>query len=206
VSTPSHPGDFSGAGEAASRPRLPLLSAEEASRRAEECGVPAYMTRLSVFRVWLHHPRVAKKLSDLLGVLLFDARLDTRLRELIIMRLGWTTDSVYEWTQHWRIATDLGVSPEDLVGVRDWQNHGAFGPAERAVLTAVDETVEHGCVSGPTWEALRAHVSDDPEVLIEVLTAVSGWRMVSALLRSLEVPLEPGVARWPPDGVPPPRP
>jgi alkylhydroperoxidase family enzyme len=200
VSPPPPSAEASGDGHSTAGPRLPLLSPEEASRRAEQCGVPSYMTRLSVFRVWLHHPRLAKQLNDLLGALLFDARLDVRLRELIIMRLGWTTGSVYEWTQHWRIASDLGVPGADLVGVRDWQVHGAFGPAERAVLSAVDETIAHGRVSDPTWEVLQTHVSDDPEVLLEVLTAISAWQMVSVLLRSLEVPLDSGVPPWPPDG------
>jgi hypothetical protein len=43
-------------------------------------------------------------------------------------------------------------------------------------------------------------VSDDPQVLLELVSAVGLWRMVSTHLRSLEVPLEDGVTAWPPDG------
>ena len=184
-------------------PRLTLLAQDEARRRAEACGVPDYMTDLSIFRVLLHHPRLARALNDLLGTLLFDTALDQRLRELVIMRLGWTTGSVYEWTQHWRIATALGVSPEDLVAVRDWEGDPRFGPAERAVLAAVDDTMANGAVGAGTWEALRAHVSDDPVVLLELVAAIGTWRMVAAMLRTLAVPLEPGLEPWPPDGVGP---
>jgi len=181
-------------------PRLPLLAEDEARRRAGQCGVPDYMADLSIFRVLLHHPRLARAVCDLLTTLLFDAALDPRLRELVIMRLGWTTGSVYEWTQHWRIATALGLSPEELLAVRDWTDDPRFGPAERAVLQAVDDTMTHGMVERRTWEALHAHVGDDPEVLLEVVAAVGAWRMVAAVLRTLAVPLEPGVDPWPPDG------
>lgn len=185
------------------QPRLPLLDEEEARSRAEESGVPTFLTPLSVFQVLLHHPSLSKPMSDLLGVLLFEGRLDARLRELIIMRLGWSTASEYEWTQHWRIATGLGIPSDDLVAVRDWRRSERFGDAERAVLSAVDDTVEHGAVSAETWAELKRHVSEDPVVLLEVLAAIGMWRMVSGLLLSLNVPLEPGVEPWPPDGLRP---
>jgi len=183
-------------------PRIPLLSLDEAKAAAAEAGVPEGVAELNVFRVWLHNPKLARWLSDFLMGLLWEGKLDPRLRELIIMRLGWATASEYEWTQHWRIALGLKMSERDVLGVRDWQSHD-FGPAEQAVLSAVDETLEQGFVSGPTWEACAQHVSADPAVLLEVVSAVGLWRMVSTHLRTLEVPLEVGVEAWPPDGARP---
>ncbi len=180
--------------------RIPLLSKEVARQRADANGVPEYMTRLSIFRVLLHQPELARVINDLLGVILFNSQLDTRLRELIIMRLGWSTNSVYEWTQHWKIATSLNVSADDLLGVRDWKTYRGFGPAEHAVMSAVDETLECGEVSENTWDALREFVSSDPSTLLELVTAIGAWSMVSGLLKSLCIPLEEGVSPWPPDG------
>ena len=107
------------------------------------------MADLSVFQVLLRHPSLARALNDLLTALLWRGRLDARLRELVIMRIGWVTGSLYEWTQHWRVATGLGVVEADLVAVRDWKAHG-FGPAERAVLAATDETLATGTISADT--------------------------------------------------------
>lgn len=183
--------------------RLPLLSPDAAKAAAAEAGVPEMVADLNVFRVWLHHPKLARWLSDMLMGLLWEGRLDARLRELIIMRLGWATRSDYEWTQHWRIAVGLKVPEADILGVRDWRNHEGFGPAERAVLAAVDETLADGAVSAATWKECVAHVSDEPQVLLELVSAIGLWRMVSAQLRTLEVPLEDGVESWPPDGQPP---
>jgi len=181
--------------------RIPLLEPDGAHAAAGAAGVTDAAADLNVFRVWLHHPQLAKWLHDLIMGLLWNGTLDTRLRELVIMRLGWITGSDYEWTQHWNIATAwLHLDPDDLVAVRDWQASDRFGPAERAILAATDETVERGAISDATWAACAEHVGRDPVVLLEVVGVIGVWRMVSSMLRSLDVPLEDGVESWPPDG------
>lgn len=181
-------------------PRVPLLAVEEAKAAADEAGVPNYMAELALFQVMLNHPQLARVLNDLLALMLWHGCLDTRLRELAIMRIGWLTASDYEWTQHWRVATRLGVSEDDLVGVRDWQVHNAFGPAERAVLAAADDVVRDGAVSAENWAACQRDLSTKPAVLMELVTAICAWRMIASILHSLQVPLEDGVDSWPPDG------
>ena len=37
-------------------------------------------------------------------------------------------------------------------------------------------------------------------MLIELVTAISAWRMIASILHSLAVPLEDDVESWPPDG------
>jgi alkylhydroperoxidase family enzyme len=185
------------------QPRVPRLPVEEAKAAADEAGVPNYMAELAIFQVLLNHPTLARALNDLLATMLWHGSLDTRLRELAILRIGWLTASDYEWTQHWRVALGLGVSAEDLLGVRDWQAHNGFGPIERAVLAATDDVVRDGVVSAESWAACERELGEDPSVLIELVTAIGAWRMVASILLSLQVPLEEGVASWPPDGRPP---
>jgi alkylhydroperoxidase family enzyme len=179
--------------------RLPLLSAGDAIAAGEPVGVPGLLAELNVFRTLLHHPPLARLYSEFLLWMLGQGALDARLRELVIMRLGWTTESVYEWTQHWPIALRSGLSEADVLAVRDWHGHAGFGPAERAVLQATDETVADGAISEATWRSCAEHVSSEPAVLLELVTAIGLWRMISSLLRSAAVPLEEGVAPWPPD-------
>jgi alkylhydroperoxidase family enzyme len=179
--------------------RIPRLTKEEAVAAAAEIGVPDYMCDLAIFQVLFRHPPLAKAVNDFLGQLLFKGELDDRLRELIIMRVGWQTESAYEWAQHWRIAPRFGVDEPDLVGVRSWQDHDAFGPAERAVLQATDECLETGALSPETWKLCEEHVGGT-EALLEVVTAIGAWQMISKILRSVEVPLEDDVDPWPPDG------
>jgi alkylhydroperoxidase family enzyme len=180
--------------------RVPLLPLDEAKAAADEAGVPDYMAELSIFQVLFNHPQLARVLNDLLAAMLWHGALDSRLRELVIMRIGWLTACDYEWTQHWRVASGLGVSAQDLLGVRDWQAYDGFGPVERAVLAATDDVVRDGSVSAESWAACERELHSDKTVLVELVTVISAWRMVASILQSLDVPLEDGVAGWPPDG------
>jgi alkylhydroperoxidase family enzyme len=180
--------------------RIPKLPLDEAKAAADEAGVPDYMAELSIFQVLLNHPRLAGALNDLLATMLWHGALDRRLRELVIMRIGWLTACDYEWTQHWRVASGLGVSADDLLGVRDWPGYQGFGPAERAVLAATDDVVRDGAVSAESWAACERELDGDRAVLVELVTAIGAWRMVASFLHSLDVPLEDGVSSWPPDG------
>lgn len=151
--------------------RVPLLPVDEAKAAADEAGVPDYMAELSIFQVLLNHPRLARTFNDLLATMLWHGTLDSRLRELVIMRIGWLTDCDYEWTQHWRVASGLGVSADDLLGVRDWQGYNGFGPAEQAVLAATDDVVREGAVSAQSWSACERELHCDKVVLIELVTS-----------------------------------
>lgn len=184
--------------------RVPPLPLDEAKAAADEAAVPDYMAELTIFQVLLNHPQLARAVNDLLATMLWHGDLDPRLRELVIMRIAWLTACDYEWTQHWRVASRLGVTADDLVGVRDWLGYDGFGSTERAVLAATDDVVRDGAVSAETWSACQHEFGADPAVLVELVTAIGAWRMVASILHSLQVPLEDGVASWPPDGRPPP--
>jgi len=179
-------------------PRMPLLDDDAVAARAAELGIDAKFLRLNVWRTLLANPRVTKGVYDLTIGLLFSGSLDARLRELVILRLGWRTASEYEWSQHWIMALRCGVSAADGVAVRDWEA-AAFDDKERAVLAAVDLMVDEGTVDAATWDRLRRHFRDDAE-LIELLAVIANWRMVSSLLRALDIPLDDELASWPPDG------
>ncbi|MBO0865672.1 MAG: carboxymuconolactone decarboxylase family protein [Mycobacterium sp.] len=180
--------------------RVPLLPVDEAKAAADEAGVPNYMAELAIFQVLLNHPNLARGLNDLLATMLWHGTLDSRLRELVIMRIAWLTASDYEWTQHWRVAQGLGVSTDDLLGVREWQAYTGFGSAERAVLAATDDVVRDGAVSAESWAACEREFGGNQAMLVELVTAIAAWRMIASILHSLQVPLEDDVASWPPDG------
>lgn len=184
--------------------RVRRLEADEAKRIGAEVGLPDTMTELAVFQVVLNNPPIAAALNGLLMALLSKGRLDARLRELVIMRIGWATGSEYEWAQHWRVSGLLGIDPEDITAVRDWRSSDRLGPAERAVLAATDETLANGWISKPTWAECAAALGNDDAQLVELVIAIGNWKLFSSLLLSLEVPLEDGVASWPPDGLRPP--
>jgi len=180
--------------------RVPLLDADVARAAAGEIGLPAQLAELNVFRSLLRVPKTAKAISDLLLSMLFGGPLDDRLRELVIMRIGWATGSVYEWTQHWPIAQQRHCTPDELLALRQPTIAESFGMAEGAVLRATDETLATGAISAETLATCRDQLGDDATT--ELAVAIGCWRLISQFARSLEIPLEDGVEPWPPDGAP----
>lgn len=183
--------------------RVEILEMDAAKAAAEAAGVHAQLAELNVFRLLLRRPLVAKAVCDLLTSLLRGERLGHRQRELLIMRIGWATGADYEWTQHWKVAQEpFGVPAEDLLALRDWRASARFDATDRLVLEATDETLETGTLSPEVFARCRDALGE--EGCIELVSAIGCWRLISQLARSLELPLEEGVASWPPDGAKPP--
>ena len=184
--------------------RIAYLSVDEAKARGKEFGVPSSMSHLNVFRALLNHPELAKAVSGLLSMLLWKAnRLDERLRELIIMRIGWRTGALYEWTQHWPVALRIGLTEEETLATRDPANATCLGAAELAVIAATDDVLDNGAVGEAAWQACAEHLPSNEERL-ELVAAICNWNTFSIMLKSLNIPLEDGIEAWPPDGVRPP--
>jgi alkylhydroperoxidase family enzyme len=182
--------------------RVPLVPVEECLRIGAEAGLPERMARGGAFRTLAHNPELLKAVYGQLTTLLLRNKLDTRLRELMIMRIGWATGAEYEWTQHWRVATQAGIPPEDILAVRDWRNSNRLTPADRAILAATDQSLAGETISDDAWAEVCRHVTD-PAHQVEFVVALGNWTLFSILLRNLRVPLEDGVMPWPPDGAKP---
>ncbi len=180
--------------------RVDILPLEEARESATAVDMIPAFADLNIFRVMLHRPKTAKALSDLLVSLLFGGELDDRLRELLIMRIGWVTGSDYEWTQHWRIAREqFGCSEQDLLELRgDWRSSTHFGDDEKTLLAAVDSLIEQGTLSSDLASECLERLGRN--ATIELATAVGAWRLVSKVTNALEIPLEEGISSLPPDG------
>ena len=183
-------------------PRVPMLAKEEARIIGKEAGVPSTMAGLNVFRILSQHPTLAGVVAQQLAMLLYRGnKLDDRLRELIIMRIGWRTGAMYEWTQHWPIALRVGLTEEEILGVRDPDNATCLGAAERSVISATDDVLNKGSITNESWQACAGFLKTHEERL-ELVAAICNWNTFSILLKSLNIPLEEGTEAWPPDGVP----
>src|ERR1700744_5377576 len=119
--------------------RVQMVSPERARDVGEAMGMPARRTGSEAFRVVANNPGVARVAFFQLMQLLESNTFDTRLRELMIMRIAWVTGSAYEWTQHWRVAAIAGIPPEDILAVRDWRASDRLTAADQAILAATDE-------------------------------------------------------------------
>jgi alkylhydroperoxidase family enzyme len=183
--------------------RVPMVSAERARELGEAMGLPAHRTGSTAFRVVANNPGVARVAFTQLRQLLEHNTFDTRLREMMIMRIAWVTGSAYEWTQHWRVAAEANIPPEDVLAVRNWRPSKRLTAADRAILAATDECLEGGSISDACWADVAKHVPD-PAHQVEFVVAMGNWLAFSMLFRNLRIPLADGIVPWPPDGTPSP--
>src|SRR3546814_13360277 len=94
--------------------RIPMLDVDDARAAAARVGVPEGMADLSVFTVLLRHADLAARVNGLLHPLLWNGALDARLRELLILRIGWRQGSIYAWLHHCRVDRTLGIHQDTL--------------------------------------------------------------------------------------------
>jgi alkylhydroperoxidase family enzyme len=174
---------------------IPLLPEEEARRRGKEVGVPEALAGLNVFRAMLQNPAVAARVANFLTTMLFEGKLDQRIRELVILRIGWRLKSEYEFCQHVAVAKRIKMSEEEILGVRDPDRCASYSELDRAVIRMTDELIERAEIS-PATRALIAG-SFAPEQMVELLLAVGNWTMFAIFLKNAEIPLNPGVPSWP---------
>jgi alkylhydroperoxidase family enzyme len=123
------------------------------------------------------------------GGALLDGTLPARLRELVILRTAYRFDGRYEWAQHITLAERAGVTRQELLALGGELGGTDWPPLERAALDAVDETADQGAVSDATWSVLAASLDDGER--IELLMLIAHYLMLTTVLRSLRVPLEP---------------
>src|SRR5215831_19385630 len=154
--------------------RVPMISLERARELGEAMGMPARRTQSEAFRVMANNPGVARVAYSQLMQLLENNKFDTRLRELMIMRIGWVTGSAYEWTQHWRVATTVGIPPEDILAVRNWPNSERLTPADKAILAATDECLAGKSLSDAAWSEVATYVTE-PGQQVEFVVAMGNW-------------------------------
>jgi len=126
------------------------------------------------------------------GGALLSGRLPGRLRELVILRTACRFEGRYEWAQHIEMGAEQGVTPAEMAalgaGEAELDAH-PWSPLERAALRAVDDTADAGAVSDATWSALDAQLDDAQ--LIELLMLIAHYLMLTTVLRSLHLQLEP---------------
>jgi alkylhydroperoxidase family enzyme len=123
------------------------------------------------------------------GGALLAGTLPARLRELVILRTAYRFDGRYEWAQHISLAERAGVSHQEVIALGGDLEAADLSSLERAALSAVDETAGDGAVSDGTWSVLAASL--DEGELIELLMLIAHYMMLTTVLGSLRVQLEP---------------
>jgi alkylhydroperoxidase family enzyme len=143
---------------------------------------------MHIFTTLAHQPDLFRRWLGFGGALL-DGHLPGRLRELVILRTAVRFNGRYEWAHHLELGAAQGITPAELEALGGSLSTVEWDPFERAALAAVDETADDGEVSDATWSALADRL--DSGDLVELVMLIGHYLMLSTVLRSLRVPLEP---------------
>jgi 4-carboxymuconolactone decarboxylase len=120
--------------------------------------------------------------------------LPAREREIVILRVGWRAGSEYEFGQHTAIGKQAGLTDAEVARLAD-SDAGAWAPDDEALVRMVDELCDTDAVGDQTWRSLAERWTE-PE-LLELLVLAGYYRLVSGMLNSVGVALEPSTAGWP---------
>jgi alkylhydroperoxidase family enzyme len=120
--------------------------------------------------------------------------LSGRVREMLILRMGWLCESEYEWAQHAPIARQEGLSIDQIRNITLGPNAPAWSRLDSALLRASDELFRDDTISDATWTTLAGSYTE-PQ-LIDVVITVAGYRLVSVVLNSIGVQIEPDTKGW----------
>ena len=143
---------------------------------------------MNIFTTLARAPELFRRWTAFGGALLFGT-LPGRLRELVILRTAARFGGTYEWAQHIELAEREGVSRAEIEAVGGDCSIVSWPPLEAAALSAVDETADDGSVSDATWEQLATQLGDGE--LIELVMLIAHYMMLTTVLASLRIPLEP---------------
>jgi alkylhydroperoxidase family enzyme len=146
---------------------------------------------MHIFATLARAPELFRRWMGFGGALLYGS-LPSRLSELVILRTAYRFDGSYEWAQHIEMGQARGVTLEEIEALGGDQaalDAIAWSALERAALRAVDETRDDGAVSDGTWAELASHLDDAG--LIELLMLIAHYMMLTTVLRSLRMELEP---------------
>jgi 4-carboxymuconolactone decarboxylase len=149
---------------------------------------------LNIFRTLAHNKGLEKAFLALGGHLILGGGLPEREREIVILRVGWRANSEYEFGQHTTIGLAAGLTQSEVDRLADAES-GVWEAPDAALVSMVDELCDDDVVSDETWTSLAQRWTE-PE-LLELLLLAGFYRMVSGMLNSIGVPLEPATPGWP---------
>ena len=142
----------------------------------------------AVYRTFAQHPKLYPPRQLLSEYIRTQATLAPRVREMLILRIGYLCGSAYEWAAHAPAGRRAGLTDAEIDRLAS-SGYDGWSSAEAAIVRAVDELYAEDVISDATWKALAAQFNE--RQLLDLLVTTGGYRMVSMALNTFGVPAEP---------------
>jgi alkylhydroperoxidase family enzyme len=145
---------------------------------------------INVYKLLLHSPPLAESWYDHLNNVRWGTQLSGRLREIVIIRIGYLNKVAYVLNQHVpKLAEAEGLRVEECHALEDWQASTVFSEEEQAVLAFTDAMTRDVAVPDDVFDPLRDHF--DERRIVELAILIGTYNMQTRVLAALQIDLEP---------------
>ena len=179
-----------------SRPRIEPVVLAEAAPDIRAMLDPSGSGRdiAAVYRTFARHPKLYVPRQILSEYIRTKSTLSGRVREMLILRIGWRCRSAYEWAAHAPAGRRAGLT-DDQIRMLARPGYEGWSAGDAAIVRAADELFADDTISDETWTALDDQFDD--RQLLDVLITTGGYRMVSMVLNTFGVRAEPNSELFP---------
>jgi uncharacterized peroxidase-related enzyme len=147
-------------------------------------------TVINVYKTLMHNPDIASVWLDLVNVVRWKVALDDRLREIVIVRVGYFNRCPYVVNQHVpELTTPAGLTKAECDAVADWRAAACFSERERAALAYADTMSRDIDVPDAVFDTLREHF--DEREIVELTVLVGVYNMHTRVGQALQIDPEP---------------
>ena len=138
-----------------------------------------------LYRTLLNSPEIAKGWEALLTAVRNKNSLPASLRELMILRVAVLNRAQFEFDAHVPHALKAGVSDQQIELIQKDKFTAGFTDLEILVMELTDVMTREIQVPDDLYNKVKAHFND--REILEVVTTISAYNMVSRLLNALHV-------------------
>jgi alkylhydroperoxidase family enzyme len=139
----------------------------------------------------LNHPTLAKAFLTFNNHVATTSTLSKRIRELLILRIGWLRRSEYEYMQHVVLGLRAGLTEQEIERIQEGPDAAGWDPVDADLVRAVDELHADAFIQDETWERLSKHLNT--EQLMDLVFAVGCYEIMAMVFKTFKVPFDPGV-------------
>jgi AhpD family alkylhydroperoxidase len=166
-------------------PKIPLPTDDELGPEQRE--LLGQLPPLNVFRMVAGAPRAVRPFLALGGAVLSTA-LDSRRREIAVLRVAQATGASYEWTQHEQLARHAGVTEAEIEAIGSEEPVAGLDEECNLICRVADEISRDVRLSDEALEQIIGRYG--AREAAELILLVSYYNMVSRFLESTRVEVE----------------
>jgi 4-carboxymuconolactone decarboxylase len=144
------------------------------------------------FNAWLLSPAIGDRIQRLGESIRFGSSLPQNVLEVAILVEAREWRAEFEWWAHVRLARRAGVGNEVIAAIQDQREPVFDDRGEEIAWRFSRELLERRRVSATTYGAAREHFGETG--VMELVTLLGYYTLVSMTLNAFEVPLPEGEA------------